>query len=409
MATRGSRLTLVPSSATARSPSTLLAIASVAALLWVLAARIVGPSDSFDQTQPRTMSYTTDIIVNGRWILPIERGEHPATKPPLYNWLAVPAVAVAGFSSDLAHKLPSIVAACLTFVAVVVLGRRLALAAAAPTALGWAAGLMVAANYSVFKLAYLARPDMLLVLWLTLGWMSATGLVVTTSARRVPLAVAFWICVALAAFTKGPAAIVLPLYALLAARCIGGRWSTARSFGWWWGLPLAAGLFAAWVGAVYRIDPEHVRHQLWFEELYGRVTGLGGEGTGRGPIELLRRILHLPAYYVMRFAPWSLLAVAALWRLWSRADDGRSRRWRQVAPPLGAWLHGAGIYTLVVVVLFSITAGKRADYVVAAFPPGALLAGWLLVTRWPAWSPAAVTAAGLALGVMTLYDQRELG
>ena len=47
---------------------------------------------SADQAQPKTVSYTTDIIANGRWILPIELGEHKATKPPLYNWLAAPAV-----------------------------------------------------------------------------------------------------------------------------------------------------------------------------------------------------------------------------------------------------------------------------------------------------------------------------
>ncbi|MCH8315776.1 MAG: hypothetical protein IIA64_07370, partial [Planctomycetes bacterium] len=82
---------------------------SITAIIWLLAARILGPSDAWDQTQPRTMAYTTDIIANGRWILPVERGVYPATKPPLYNWLAVPMVKLMGFSSELAHKSPSVV------------------------------------------------------------------------------------------------------------------------------------------------------------------------------------------------------------------------------------------------------------------------------------------------------------
>ncbi|MCH8152894.1 MAG: hypothetical protein IH830_11050 [Planctomycetes bacterium] len=115
------------SSATSPSWRRALVVCSMAALLWSIAARVLGPSDVWDQTQPKTVSYTTDIIVNGghHWILPMECAEYPATKPPLYNWLAVPMVKVLGFSSDLAHKFPSVIALCLCWLAVVRLGRRL--------------------------------------------------------------------------------------------------------------------------------------------------------------------------------------------------------------------------------------------------------------------------------------------
>ena len=54
--------------------NTTLVVCTIVAIMWLLAARILGPSDAWDQTQPRTMAYTTDIIANGRWILPVERG-----------------------------------------------------------------------------------------------------------------------------------------------------------------------------------------------------------------------------------------------------------------------------------------------------------------------------------------------
>src|SRR5688572_30822432 len=89
-----------------------LVISAIAMLIAMMTLRYLGPSDLYDQTQPKTMSYTTDIIVHGgsHWLLPFERGELPATKPPLYNWLAAPAVKWLGFNSEIAHKLPSIAA-----------------------------------------------------------------------------------------------------------------------------------------------------------------------------------------------------------------------------------------------------------------------------------------------------------
>ena len=52
---------------------------AMAALVVLFVGRVLGPSDLWDQTQPKTVSYTTDIIVHGgsHWILPIERGVEP--------------------------------------------------------------------------------------------------------------------------------------------------------------------------------------------------------------------------------------------------------------------------------------------------------------------------------------------
>ena len=105
----------------------LPAVASCIGLLWVIVTRVSGPSDLWHQTQPRTVSYTTAMLVHGgtNWILPVERAQAPATKPPLYNWLAAPVVRVAGFGSELAHKSPSVAALIACWALLVIVGRRL--------------------------------------------------------------------------------------------------------------------------------------------------------------------------------------------------------------------------------------------------------------------------------------------
>src|SRR5438046_7644326 len=60
----------------------------------MLSSRVIAPSALQRFDQPRTVSYTADIVVNGRWLLPRDMFGHVATKPPLVNWMAVAVVAL---------------------------------------------------------------------------------------------------------------------------------------------------------------------------------------------------------------------------------------------------------------------------------------------------------------------------
>jgi 4-amino-4-deoxy-L-arabinose transferase-like glycosyltransferase len=387
--------------------------ASMLALLWVLAARLLGPSDLWDQTQPKTIAYTTDIIVNGRWVLPMERGEAPATKPPLYNWLAAPAVKLLGPASEAAHKLPSVAALCLCWLLLVRTGR----AAFDDDRIGWLAGLCFVANYAVFKLGYLARPDMLLTLWLLIGWLAGTWLIIDARteretrdrlprAARVRLLLILWLSVGLAGLTKGPAAVTLVFYLLAAGPLLGGRWRALACLRWHWGLPLAAVTVGAWVIAVWRIDPAHLRDELWFNEVLGRITGLGDEGASEGPRELIISAPDMLIFYVMRFLPWSVFSIMAMASLWGRGERGAPRRWRTMGDA-GALLHAAALFVTVIVVAYTLSAGKRADYIAAAYAPGALLAAWWLLRAAPRMTWLGPAGAAATLIVMTVFNQLQ--
>jgi len=377
-------------------------IATILAVAVMFTVRLMGPSDLWEKTQPKTIGYTTDIVVNGRFVLPMEHGTIPASKPPLYNWLAAPAVAILGTQSEFAHRLPSIVAMIGCIAIVVVVGRRVVPGdPAAGRALGWLAALMLPANLTLFKLSTLARPDMVLTFWMLAGWAAATIVLIDArqGRRATSAALLFWLCVAMGGLTKGPPVLVLLLYALVAARPVGGAWSATRHFGWWWGVPLAVAPTAAWLLAAAQIDANHVIQRLLLDEVWGRVAGTGPLGRPGGPIVLLTGVAHMPLYFLGRSAPWSVFAIlGALW-LFSKDESGE-RHWRSLtrsessARLDGRWLVAAVIMTATVLFFFSLSAGKRADYIAPAYPVAAIIAAaWLLHApprlgrRWPWFAP----------------------
>lgn len=387
------------------------------ALVWVIASRIFGPSDIWHQTQPRTVSYTTDIIVHGgnHWILPIERGGLPATKPPLYNWLAAGAVKLMGFSSEIAHKFPSLVAMMLCWLILVRLGNRIDSDHTGGGILGWLMGMMFLSNYTIFKLGYLARPDMLLTFWMLLAWISATATLKQKGKKKgvgsLFLPLVFWLSIALGGLTKGPPVIVALVYALLGARLVGGSWRSINRLGWWWGLPLSLSLIGLWLYGVWLINPEHLRQELWFNEIYGRMTGQGPDVDHRGVVDWLKGIGTMPAYYLGRFAPWSILSLMTMHWVLSREKPQAGRRWRQLPDETRPWIIGAILYIALVVGLFSLSAGKRSDYIAAAFAPGSLLASWWVLSLLPRagvrlpW--LAPLMAAVTLSAMTIVNQLQ--
>lgn len=357
---------------------------SILTLLASLLGRGLAPSDTDDKAQPITMRYTVNMIEHGQWLVPEDHRGKLATKPLLYNWLAVPAVWIAGVDSEFAHKLPSVLSLVGCFVLLVLLGMRIG---GENGALGWLTAMIFLANYTIFQLGYLARTDMLLTFWLLLGWVAGTQLLLR-SAQPMPvsglsrnaLRVGFWACVGFAALTKGPPALVLLVFALVAPRLLCGRWSGTAHFGWWWGLPLSMLPLAAWIYGVWVVAPDHLVEQLWGQEFFGRVTGLGDEGNSRGPVDFIYKLFHMPLYYTSRFLPWSILSFLAIYTLYKQFQKAEPD---QAAPfmndTMRSWLHSAAVLLAVVITLFSLSTGKRAAYIASAYGPGALLAGWFVL------------------------------
>ncbi|MFK7959326.1 MAG: ArnT family glycosyltransferase [Phycisphaerales bacterium] len=379
----------------------------LAAGLVVLAIglRLAGPDDLWDHAQPRTMAYAVDMVANGRWILPFDAEGHPATKPPLVPWLAAPAVAVLGPSGRVVHLIPSLGAVLLTVAALWWAGRRWWPRAAADT--GAVAVILWISSPLAGRTLVLARPDMVLTAAITVGWLAATIMVVErpragelgrTSRRRWLQWGTYVGAAAASTLAKGPAA--LPLIVAAPA----GAWLVRRAtwpspFGLGGPATLAAILlpFAIWWNAAAAVDLTAVVRDVAGGEVFDRMRGAMPETRDAGPIRLLTTAGHLPAYLLARHAPWSLVLLAALALHlrpgWARRPV-RSNRAGRIATTMGLALIVATI------AVFTLGAGKRADYLAPCLPAASLIAAAWLTSgdrRWHVRTPWLVPALAAAL------------
>ncbi|MEM7228308.1 MAG: glycosyltransferase family 39 protein [Planctomycetota bacterium] len=375
-----------------------------ASLLAVLAARVAGPSDVWDHAQPRTLSYTTDIVVHGgsHWILPFERDETAASKPPMYNWIAAPWVQWLGTQNELAHRMPSVLAFLACWLALMHLGRRIG--GQDGVMLGAIAATVFVANLLMTKLCIIVRPDMVLTAFVFAAWLGATAQLERRfrgDAPRLLWSAMFWIGVIAGGLTKGPVALIPVIYALLIPRLAGGRWSDIPRLHWISGLIALATIAGGWLLLVARIDPDHLRSILIGEEIVGRVSGSGPRGSRGGPMDLLRTAPYIFGYYVVRQLPWALIVPLVVWSTW------RSRRTPLVSR-IDRWTRCALVFTACALVIFTLSAGKRADYVSITTPMLGLIAGhWITIRLRPDRVRSVIAYAVVVVATVTVSIRNE--
>jgi len=409
----------------------------------VLLGRGNAPSDLYDQDQPKTVTYTVDMVENGRWVLARDMHGRPSTKPPMYNWVGAPVYAMFG-AEEWALRAPSWLGGLVVIGVIVGMARRFAVieATGAPPGraprgargrlpfslremalgLGVVAAVLWLGGYATVKLIWLARPDMLLTMFLLIGW--ATGTVLLTEGgdgrRRWALQAVLWLAVAGAALTKGPPALLVVAYLVVAARLCCGGWGAVGRTGMWWGLPLMIALAAAWAIPAAQADPEHFKKTFAVNEVIGRIIGvdeldqLGEEGVPtrgnrRNPHEIITEAWKMPAWFMARFAPWSLFVVlmfvdvrARGWCRWRGWRGMRVCTRRQVRLWFRHPLGPAFLWVAVTILFFSLSAGKRADYLAPAYPAGAILAAWWLVITAAKYriTPGRAAAAGMLVALV---------
>ncbi|HEU5196065.1 MAG TPA: glycosyltransferase family 39 protein [Methylomirabilota bacterium] len=311
----------------------------------LLFALPIGRRPLVNQDEARFALLAREGVEHGEWMLPRVRGVIYLNKPPLYFWTVGLLALPFGVVDETSAPLASLLSALATLVAVVAIGRRLW-----GPEVGLAGALVLATAPYFYFMSHQVLSDVMMTAWL--AW--ALYFLVTARAAAAPTRrlVGFYLCVAGAVASKGPAAL-MALAGALAVVVLEDGWKGAR----WLRLPMGLGILA--LSALPWLLPYVLQtERSYFGSVVVRHYGDWYLRPKRGS-----RLVEL-GDNLGRFLPWTIMVPAAVWWWW-RDRDGRRR-------PLIVW-------TVMVAVAVSLSGEQRARYFVPVLPPLALLVGELLV------------------------------
>jgi 4-amino-4-deoxy-L-arabinose transferase-like glycosyltransferase len=297
------------------------------------------------QDEARFALLAREAVESHHWLLPRVRGVIYLNKPPLYFWTVALLAKPFGVVNDVTAPLASVLAALAALLAVIALGRRLW-----DGSVGLAAALVLGTAPFFYFMSHQVFSDMMMTAWL--AWALYFLLTARLAPAPLPRLVGFYLCVAGALATKGPAAL-MALGAALAVVLVEDGWRRGLR---WLRLPVGIGILAL------ASLPWLLPYLLQTERSYvgGVVVGHYGDWYFRAKSgSRLESLLE----NLVRFLPWTLFLPAGLWWWW-RDRDPRRR-------PLLVW-------TVVIAVLVSFSGEQRPRYFLPVLPPLSLLVAELL-------------------------------
>lgn len=346
---------ITPSAHRFRWRPVLVALLIVLSLAAGLGLRQPNPAD-----EPRFVLAARSMVESGQWLLPHRGIELYAEKPPVFMWLQAAAHGVTGDWTT-AFLLPSLLAALLVLWLVRDLGRRLW-----HRRIGDIALLAVFCTLQFGLMAKRAHIDMVLLAMTTL---SLWGLL--RHLLRGPDWPAWWLgafAAGLGTVTKGvgflPLLVLLPW--ALHVRLHGRAWPGRAGDGWRWAatVPMFIAGTAVWLLplalALWRSDDPAL--QAYAREILLRQTATRYTAAWH----------HVqPAWYYLRviallWLPGSLLLPALFPGWWRRLRRGDGRQWLLLG------------WSLLVLLFFSASPGKRELYILPILPAACLAAAPLL-------------------------------
>jgi 4-amino-4-deoxy-L-arabinose transferase-like glycosyltransferase len=273
-------------------------------------------------------------------------GEAYTQKPPLYFWLAAGLGSLQGRVTELAARLPSALAGIACIGLTLVLGRLLLSRSAA--VLGAA---LLLTSFEFTRAARRAHLDILLSLFEILALLAFWRLDQGLGRRRLNLALLHG-AMGLAVLTKGPVGFLVPLAVIVAYLAWERRLGQVGRVLPLWGLALSLGPGLAWLAAATWLAPPGYFAEAVGENVFGRFFA----GTSHA------RPFYYFAYQLpLDFLPWTLLLPGVYWA--ARRDSRLEQSsWRFLL----AWVAASFVF-------FSLSSGKRGNYLFPTFPALALL------------------------------------
>lgn len=332
-----------------RSAPTAVLLVSLCFLLWMLPA---GLWDLRGADETRYVLIAREWLAGDGGIKLTLLGQPYDQKPPLpFLLYALMLAANGGDVSNWAVRLPSVLLGTAGVLATWRIGRR---------HLGERAGLLAALVLATSSQWMIDTPTAELNVMFS-GWIAlslACWFLRPEGAMPWRRALAMWLLLAAAFFTKGPLAILV-VVSVLAGECVVRRsFAPLREARLWQGLLLNGILIAAWLLA----QRAEAGSAFVEKQVVGQTVDRFVQGDHEAP----------PWYYVPRLfasimCPWAILLVPAGFRWW--------REWKNVSPfSRTALLGWIGLPFAVL----SLASGKRETYMLPLLPGFALIVGSFL-------------------------------
>ena len=372
------------------------AILAIALVIAVLTLHRLGAGDVCTGNEAVEGVFVQQMVEHDHLLFPVENGNVPMYKPPLFHWTAVAIDRVLGIRKVTAAnlRLPSalyaIAGALLTMVfAYEILGRDVAVLA----------GLTLAASYQYISQGRFGRVDMTLCffeslsLFAFLWWLPRDPTLSGRDARFESNSPALYLLAAalgLGVLAKGPVGAILPGASILIFMVVERRGRQILTMLDPGAIILGAAIASSWYLACYVSGRYAFLNRQLDTENVGRFFGSLG---AMAPWYYLKPIL-------LNSAPLSLLVpVAAVYALLSpivTSSNGDSTS----EPEKGrSAVRLFAIFYFATVIFFSIAAYKRRSYLLPVWPAAAVMLAWWIVTvpppayrRAAIWSFAALCA-----------------
>jgi 4-amino-4-deoxy-L-arabinose transferase-like glycosyltransferase len=310
-----------------------------------------------DRDEARFAEASREMIERGDWVVPWFNNQPRYDKPPLIYWAQIAAYRLLG-ESEFAARLPSVIAAALTAVAIYGFGRRMR---GARTGI-WAA-IFYTTSLQVIVNSRMSVADPLMILFFTTGAWSAWETGRPLPGNRAPATgwhAMFAASLALAFLAKGPVGWLPLLLPILTAVWMREAiaWRRLRLH---WIVPAALGAVALWgVPALMRTQGEFWAVGMGKHVFQRSLIAMEGHGGARW----MSYVAMLPYFFLtvfVSFFPWSMRLV------------GLFRGLRERRAALGYDERFLITGTVLVFAVFTLVRTKLPHYTLPAFPLLSLL------------------------------------
>ena len=314
--------------------------------------RLMAPSDIDVRDQAKQGLYVLDVVQKGSFFLPTERGSKPATKPPLYNWVAAVVSLAWGKVTDLTIKLPAVLSG-LGVVLVTFLVSEMLFS----KEVGLFAGLVLILNYHFTNLSCTARTDMMLCLFISLS-LYLFLLAYRKHGEKSIYTTLIFVSMGLGSITKGPVAFLVPIIVILGFLFFmkDVKWLKSMQLGW--GITIWLVIMLGWFVPALIEGGRQFFDIVIYDEMVNRFLGIGTRA------EKTRPFYYLVGHFFGKFLPWSLFVPSAMLSYWK--SKNRTEKYGLLFPM---------IWFLSVLIFFSLSGGKRSDHILPLYPAASVIVG----------------------------------